>query len=159
MNSFIGYGRLVDDIKMLKADSGNERGVFTLAVPRSYKNAKGGYDTDFIPCVVFNDHLKNLLTRYTVRGTRINIRGMLQINSWQDNGEWKNMTQVIVNEVSLIDTKEERQQASNEQQTQGNDNQAPRTQSTVSKARQQNKAKQENEQVESNVVSEEDLPF
>lgn len=153
MNLVMLYGRLTKDMQILKAENGNERGVFTLAVPRGYKNPKTGkYEADFVNCVIFNSHLINLLQKYTGQGTRINVNGKLQINSWQEDGNWINMTQVIVNEVGLIDTKEEREEASNQtqRQPQGSHNQAPRTKSTVGQVKQN---------VDEGIVTEDDLPF
>ena len=48
LNQIVLVGRLTRDITVNKADSGIKVATMTLAVPRSFKNADGVYDTDFI---------------------------------------------------------------------------------------------------------------
>ena len=48
LNQVIVVGRLVADPEVKKLESGKEVTNITLAVNRSYKNAEGVYETDFI---------------------------------------------------------------------------------------------------------------
>ena len=51
LNQIVLVGRILKDVEM----EGETKAIVTLAVPRSYKNADGEYDTDFIPCVLWSE--------------------------------------------------------------------------------------------------------
>ena len=105
--------------------SGTKIANFTMAIPRPFKNASGEYESDFIPCTVFNENVINVLSRFVDKGNRLTINGSLQITNTQQNGEWKNYTTVIVNSISLVETRAEQQQGQNQgQQTQQRQTQA-----------------------------------
>ena len=54
LNQIVIVGRLTGNPEVVKSDEeGKERSQITLAVPRSYKNADGEYDTDFVDCVLW----------------------------------------------------------------------------------------------------------
>ena len=48
MNQYFGVGRLVEDPKVETTENGKEVTRMPIAVQRSYKNADGEYDTDFL---------------------------------------------------------------------------------------------------------------
>ena len=50
VNQIILVGRLVKTPELELTDSGKKISTITLAVPRTYKNLNGEYDTDFIDC-------------------------------------------------------------------------------------------------------------
>lgn len=117
MNVFTGYGRVVKEVEVKTLSSGTKIANFTMAIPRPFKNARGEYESDFIPCTVFNENVINVLSRFVGKGNRLTINGSLQITNTQQNGEWKNYTTVIVNSISLVETRAEQQQGQ-QQQTQ-----------------------------------------
>ena len=47
LNQTVLVGRLVRDPELRETESGSKVTYITLAVPRSYKNVNGEYDTDF----------------------------------------------------------------------------------------------------------------
>ena len=53
LNQTVLVGRLVRDPELYETESGNKVTNITLAVPRSYKNSNGEYDTDYINCVLW----------------------------------------------------------------------------------------------------------
>lgn len=124
MNVFTGYGRVVKEVEVKSLSSGKKIANFTIAIPRPFKNASGEYESDFIPCTVFNESVINVLSRFVSKGNRLTINGSLQITNTQQNGEWKNYTTVIVNNISLVETRDEQQQGQG-QQTQQRQTQAP----------------------------------
>ena len=115
MNVFTGYGRVVKEVEVKTLSSGTKIANFTMAIPRPFKNARGEYESDFIPCTVFNENVINVLSRFVGKGNRLTINGSLQITNTQQNGEWKNYTTVIVNSISLVETRAEQQQAQGQQ--------------------------------------------
>ncbi len=47
LNQSVIVGRVVRDPELKETENGNKVTNLTLAVPRSYKNVNGEYDTDF----------------------------------------------------------------------------------------------------------------
>ena len=60
LNQTIIVGRLVKDPELDVTDTGKKMSRITLAVPRSYKNSNGLYDTDYIDCKLWTGMLKRL---------------------------------------------------------------------------------------------------
>ena len=77
LNQVVIVGRLVS--KPIVEENENEKKVcnITLAVPRSYKNAEGIYDTDFIKCTLWNVIAENT-TEYCDKGDLVGVKGRLQ---------------------------------------------------------------------------------
>lgn len=59
LNQAVLVGRIVQDPELRETENGNKIANMTLAVPRSYKNANGEYDTDFISCVLWKGVAEN----------------------------------------------------------------------------------------------------
>lgn len=59
LNQTVIVGRLVRDPELYETENGNKVTNITLAVPRSYKNVNGEYDTDFVPCVLWKGVAEN----------------------------------------------------------------------------------------------------
>ncbi len=70
LNQTVLVGRIVRDPELRETESGNKVTNLTLAVPRSYKNSNGEYDTDFIPCVLWRGVAENV-TEYCHKGDLI----------------------------------------------------------------------------------------
>ena len=77
LNQVVLVGRLVKNVKVYKADSGKKVTTVTLAIPRSYKNSEGVYETDFVDCVLWTGIAENT-TEYCKKGDIIGIRGRAQ---------------------------------------------------------------------------------
>lgn len=82
LNQVVLVGRLVDQPKLENNEQGKENVKITLAVPRSYKNTDGIYETDFVPCVLFNGIASNSL-EYLNKGDLIGVKGTVKSD---DNG-------------------------------------------------------------------------
>ena len=54
-----------------------EQGILTLAVPRSYKNVDGEYETDYINVTLMGSIGKNVL-EYCKNGDLVGVKGRLQ---------------------------------------------------------------------------------
>ena len=61
LNQTVIVGRLVKEPELRQTENGTKVTNITLAVPRSYKNVDGEYETDFISCVLWKGILKILL--------------------------------------------------------------------------------------------------
>lgn len=53
LNQIVLVGRLVRDPEVRKAKNGSSYSYITLAIPRTYKNVNGEYETDFIDCTLW----------------------------------------------------------------------------------------------------------
>ena len=73
-NQVVLVGRLVGNPILEE----NEKKVcnITLAVPRSYKNDEGIYDTDFIKCILWNSIAEHTV-EYCNKGDVIGVKGRL----------------------------------------------------------------------------------
>ena len=59
LNQIVIAGRLVSDPQIIESENNIKRTYITVAVPRSYKNVDGSYDTDFIRCTLWNGIAEN----------------------------------------------------------------------------------------------------
>lgn len=62
LNQIVLVGRLTRDIQVRKSDKGTKFATISLAIPRSFKNMEGTYDTDFIDCIAFENIAENTST-------------------------------------------------------------------------------------------------
>ena len=83
LNNVVLVGRLVADPELKEVGKEGKVVNFTLAVARSYKNAEGEYDTDFIQCNVWNQIAENM-SEYCHKGDLIGVKGQLQSSSFED---------------------------------------------------------------------------
>ena len=77
LNQIILVGRLTRDITVNKAENGVKVATIPIAVPRSFKNVEGVYDTDFIDCVAFDIIAENT-SEYCSKGDIVGIKGRIQ---------------------------------------------------------------------------------
>jgi single-strand DNA-binding protein len=104
LNQTVLVGRLVKDPELKETDSGKKVTNITLAVPRSYKNSSGEYDTDFITCVLWDGVAENT-TEYCHRGDLLGVKGRIQTRSYETNEEVKRVTEVIAERVTFLTSK------------------------------------------------------
>ena len=76
----------------------------TLAVPRSYKNAEGVYETDFIDCVLWNGVANNVV-EYCKKGDLVGIKGRIETRTEEVNEEKKKITEIIAEKVTFLSSK------------------------------------------------------
>lgn len=112
MNHVILVGRLTGNPEVTKNENESSRTVVNLAVPRTYKNQDGLYETDFIRCVLWNG-IAERTSEYCKKGDIVCLRGRLQVRSYQNEQEEKKyITEVIVETVSFVSSvrKEEKKE-------------------------------------------------
>lgn len=101
LNQTVLVGRLIADIEVKETDSGVKVSNFTLAVPRSYKNSEGEYDTDFIDCVLWKGVAENT-AEYCKKGDIIGIKGRVETKEREKDGKKYKETKVIAEKVSFL---------------------------------------------------------
>ena len=77
LNQVVIVGRLVEKPIVKENENGKKVCNITLAVNRSYKNAEGIYETDFIKCTLWNGIAENTV-EYCNKGDVIGVKGILQ---------------------------------------------------------------------------------
>lgn len=82
LNNIVMVGRLVSDPEINETENGKVADI-TLAVPRSYKNEEGIYDTDFIPVRLLGG-VGERTTEYCRKGDLIGIKGRVARLSGED---------------------------------------------------------------------------
>ena len=97
-------GRLAQDIEIKKLDSGKEVTRVALAVPRSFKNPDGVYDTDFFDCILWDGLAKNA-GEYCHKGDTVGIRGRLQTDTYEKDGNKHKVVQIIVEKLTFLSSK------------------------------------------------------
>ena len=77
LNQVVLVGRLVRNPELRMTESNKNVTTITLAIPRSFKNMNGEYDTDFIDCILWENTAKSTV-EYCKKGDIIGIKGRLQ---------------------------------------------------------------------------------
>lgn len=104
LNQLVIAGRLVKDPEIMISENNKKRTIITVAVPRSYKNIDGTYDTDFIRCTLWDGIAENTC-EYCKKGDVIGVKGRIQTNSYEVDGEKKYSMDVIAEKVSFLSSK------------------------------------------------------
>ena len=106
LNQIVIVGRLVQDPEIKELENGKKVTNITLAVPRSYKNSEGIYETDFIPCIVWNRLAENT-EEFCKKGDIVGVKGRLQTDTYEKDG--KNITKlnVVAEKVTFLSSKKE----------------------------------------------------
>ena len=104
LNQIILVGRLTRDITVNKADNGVKVATISIAVPRSFKNVEGVYDTDFIDCVAFDVIAENT-SEYCAKGDIVGIKGRIQSNVVEKDGKKENKLEIICEKITFLSSK------------------------------------------------------
>ena len=103
MNKVFINGNLTKDMDVKVLSSGNYVGKFTIANTVGYGDKKKTY---FIPCTLFGKRVESL-EKILVTGAGVSVEGQLDYTSVKDEqGNWKNYTNVIVTEIEITKFKE-----------------------------------------------------
>lgn len=122
MNSVNLVGRIVKDADLKYTQTGNAVATFTLAVNRTFTNAQGEKEADFINCVVWRKSAENV-ANYTQKGSLVGVTGRIQTRSYDnDAGTRIYVTEVVAENVQFLDSKKdgEQRQSNNQRQASGN---------------------------------------
>lgn len=102
LNHTIIVGRLVHEPELRETETGRKVTNITLAVPRTFKNQEGEYDTDFINCTLWQGIAENTV-EYVEKGDLLAIKGRLQTRKIELDEETKrNSVEVIAEKVTFL---------------------------------------------------------
>lgn len=125
MNVVSLVGRLTKDIELRYTTSGTAVGTFTLAVNRQFTNASGEREADFINCVIWRKSAESL-ANFTSKGSQIGITGRMQTRNYENQqGQRVYITEVVVDNFTLLEKRSESEQRNGavSQQSNGFNNQ------------------------------------
>lgn len=118
LNRVVLVGRLTKDPEFRTTPNGVEVATFTLSVNRTFTNAQGEREADFINVVVFRKQAKNV-NDYLSKGSLAGVDGRVQSRNYENNeGRRVFVTEVIADSVQFLDTKGNNQQNNQPQKQQ-----------------------------------------
>lgn len=99
LNQIIVVGRLVSDPEIKETKNGKKVTDITLAVPRSYRNKEGVYDTDFIPVRLFAK-IAETTNEYCKKGDLVGAKGRVARLSGEN-------LEIIAEKVTFLSSRKE----------------------------------------------------
>ena len=106
LNQVVLVGRLTRNISVNKSENGVKVATISIAVPRSFKNVDGNYDTDFINCVSF-DNIADNVKEYCKKGDIVGVKGRVQSRVVEKDNEKEYLTEIIAEKVTFLSSKKE----------------------------------------------------
>lgn len=147
INRVVLVGRLTADPQFRTTPNGVSIANFTIAVNRTFTNAQGEREADFINCVVFRKQAENV-NNYLSKGQLAGVDGRIQSRSYENKeGNRVFVTEVVCDSVQFLEPK-------------GNNNQnVSQGQQTGTNNQQTGNVAKDNPFANGNVDFEDDLPF
>lgn len=104
LNQLVMVGRLVQEPELKQISKEKKVMNITIAVPRSFKNADGEYETDFFDCVIWNG-IADAASEYCHKGDMVGIKGRLQNKEYEDSeGNVKIHNEIVAEKVTFLQT-------------------------------------------------------
>ena len=101
LNQIVLVGRITQDPKVTELDNGKKVCNVTVAIPRSYKNENGEYDTDFIKSTMWSGIAENT-SEYCKQGDLIGIKGRIQTRVIEKDNSKQTIQEVIAEKVTFL---------------------------------------------------------
>ena len=102
LNHVVLVGRLTKDPVVSKTDANKHYSHVTLAVPRSFKNMDGEYETDFVDCILWDSVAKST-SEYCHKGDIVGVKGRIQSDLVEkEDGTKKYYTNVVAERVTFL---------------------------------------------------------
>lgn len=110
LNQAVLVGRIVREPEIKELENGTKVSNITLAVPRSFKNELGEYDTDFVDCILWKGVAESTV-EYCKKGDLIGVKGRIQTNTREDeNGNKKTFMNIVAEKVTFLSSKSKENQ-------------------------------------------------
>lgn len=105
MNQAVFVGRLCRDVTIRQVNDSHRVTNNSLAINRAHRDRNGEIVSDYIPIVAW-DHLADLLSHYTQKGSLVSLSGIMQSRSYTNKeNQMIYVVECLVTEVTLIDRK------------------------------------------------------
>nr|DAE86176.1 MAG TPA: Single strand binding protein [Caudoviricetes sp.] len=106
INNVVLIGRLTRDVELHRTSQDQAVGQFTLAVNRNFKNQDGGYDADFINCVIWRKLAENFAS-WIKKGNLVAITGHIQTRNYENQqGQRVYVTEVIIDSFRSLEKRD-----------------------------------------------------
>lgn len=100
-------GRITRELELRHTQNGVAVCQFCVAVTRSFKDANGEYQSDFIDCVAWRNSAE-FITKYFSKGAMIALDGELQTRNYTDkDGNKRKATELLVSSAAFTGEKRE----------------------------------------------------
>ncbi len=122
VNKVILIGNLGQDPEVKYMPNGNAVANVTIATSESWKDKNTGEQVDKTEWhrIVFFRRLAEIVGEYLKKGSKVYIEGKLQTRKWQDkNGKDNWTTEIIANEMQMLDSRGGGSSDFNQNQNQG----------------------------------------
>lgn len=111
LNAVVLIGRLCADPELQYTQAGKAIANCLLAVDRTYKNAAGEKETDFINFTAW-EKTAEFIGLYLTKGRLICIEARLQVDKWQtQDGQARQTLKVIADRCNALDKRPEGEQS------------------------------------------------
>ena len=121
INNVTLIGRLTKDVELKYTPANQAVAQFTLAVNRTFKNANGERESDFINCVIWRKSAENF-ANFAKKGALVSITGRIQTRNYENQqGQRVYITEVIAENFQMLESRNQQQgqqQAQPQQATQ-----------------------------------------
>ena len=104
LNQVVLVGRLVDNPELYQTETGKKVARLILAVPRSFKNSDGEYETDYISCKLWQVVAQNTVD-YCKKGDLIGVRGRITTYNYETEEGRKYLTEVVAEKVTFLSSR------------------------------------------------------
>ena len=109
INNLTLIGRLTKDVELKYTPSNVANVSFTLAVNRTFKNANGERESDFINCVIWRKSAENF-ANFAKKGALIGITGRIQTRNYENQqGQRVYVTEVIAENFQMLESRSQQQ--------------------------------------------------
>ncbi|WP_144511569.1 single-stranded DNA-binding protein [Bacillus sp. FJAT-22090] len=127
INRVVLVGRLTKDVEIKYTPSGVAMARFTLAVNRTFKDANGEQQADFINIVVWRKQAENT-ANFLKKGSLAGVEGRIQTGSYEgQDGKRVYTTDVVADSVQFLEPKNGQANQNNSSTSQPNDHQRSRS--------------------------------
>ncbi|GFH41505.1 single-stranded DNA-binding protein 2 [Lactococcus hodotermopsidis] len=109
INNVVLVGRLTKDVELRYTPQNQAVATFTLAVNRTYKNAQGEREADFINVVIWRQSAE-LLANWGKKGAQIGITGRIQTRNYENQqGQRVYVTEVVADNFQMLESRVQRE--------------------------------------------------
>lgn len=112
INKVILVGNLGNDPEIKTMQSGDRVANLSIATSENWKDKATGErkeKTEWHRVVVFNQNLLNVCENYLRKGSKVYIEGQLETRSWEQDGQKKYTTEIVLKayrgEITMLDSK------------------------------------------------------
>ena len=107
VNKVILVGNLGNDPEVRYMPNGNAVANVSLATSETWKDKSTGEQQEKTEWhrVVFFNRLAEIVEQYVKKGTKLYVEGRLQTRSWEQDGVKRYSTEVVANEMQMLDSR------------------------------------------------------